>query len=215
MNEREFLGLVRSLPVFTTRQVASLVGGSRYAKVYLHRLMARGVVRRIGRSFYTIHEDPVVYATHIYYPSYISLWQAFQHHGVTTQLPAVIEVMAPRSGVLGSVEFIRSRHLWGYSAARYGDFGIFMADLEKAVLDALSTGRVPPDVAAGAIGKCDPGKLEKYALRMDIGTIKKVGYIAETGGLALERLHRRINKDRNYVRLAGARAPNRWRVKSD
>jgi len=123
--------------------------------------------------------------------------------------------MASRSGVLDGVEFIRSRHLWGYTSVRYGDFCIFMADLEKAVLDALSTGRVPPDVIAGAIGKCNPGKLENYVLRMDIGTQKKLGYIAEAGGLALEKLHRKICLDRNYVRLAGARTPNRWRVKSD
>jgi predicted transcriptional regulator of viral defense system len=214
MNEKAFLGIVSGLPVFTARQVGSLVGAG-YAKVYLHRLAARGSVHRLGRGFYTVHGDPMVWATHVWYPSYISLWHAFSHHGVTTQLPALIEVMAARNGSLRPVEFIRTRELWGYSAVTHGDFRIFMADLEKAVLDAIVTGRVPGDDIVAAIGKCDDGKLERYALKMDVATMKKTGYLAERAGMEMARLRKRILSDRNYVRLAGAKAGNGWRVKDD
>jgi len=214
MNEKAFLGIVSGLPVFTARQVGSLVGAG-YSKTYLHRLAARGSVHRLGRGFYTVHDDPVVWATHVWYPSYISLWHAFSHHGATTQLPATIGVMAKRSGLLGNVEFIRTRELWGYSAVTHGDFRIFMADLEKAVLDAIATGRVPEDEIVEAISKCEAGRLERYALKMDVATMKKTGYLAERAGLELPRLRKRALRDRNYARLAGAKAGNGWRVKGD
>lgn len=214
MNEKAFLGIVSGLPVFTARQVGALVGAG-YSKVFLHRLAGRRAIHRLGRGFYTVHDDPVVWATHVWYPSYISLWHAFSHHGVTTQLPATIEVMAGRSGSLGNVEFIRTRELWGYSAVTHGDFRIFMADLEKAVLDAVWTGRVPADDIVAAMKKCDAGKLERYALKMDVATVKKTGYLAERAGMEMARLRKRARKDRNYVRLAGAEAGNGWRVKDD
>lgn len=214
MNEKAFLGIVSRLPVFSARQVGALVGAG-YAKVYLYRLARRGSVTRLGRGLYTVHEDPMVWATHIRYPSYISLWRAFNHHGATTQLPAVIEVMAARGGSLQNVELIRTGALWGFSAITYGDFRIFMADLEKAVLDAAWTGRVPAEDIVRAIHRCDAGKLERYALRMDVATMKKAGYLAQEAGFKLPRLRRRALRDRNYVRLAGARAGNGWRVKGD
>ncbi len=214
MNEKAFLGIVSGLPVFTARQVGALVGAG-YAKVYLHRLVRRRAIHRLGRGFYTVHDDPMVWATHVWYPSYISLWHAFSHHGATTQLPATIEVMAKRSGSLGAVEFIRTRELWGYSAVTHGDFRIFMADLEKAVLDAIATGRVPEDEIVEAISKCEAGRLERYALKMDVATMKKTGYLAERAGMEMARLRKRALRDRNYARLAGAKAGNGWRVKGD
>ncbi len=214
MNEKAFLGIVSGLPVFTARQVGALVGAG-YAKVFLHRLVRRKAVIRLGRGFYTVHGDPMVWATHIRYPSYISLWQAFSHHGATTQLPAVIEVMAGRSGAQGNVEFIRTRELWGYSAVAYGDFRIFMADIEKAVLDAISTGRVPAEEIVEAIRKCDAGKLERYSLKMGLATMKKTGCLAERAGMEMALLRKRVSKDRNYVRLDGAEAGNGWRVKGE
>ena len=212
MNEKAFLRLVEGLPVFTARQVGSLVGAG-YSKTYLHRLAGRGSVHRLGRGFYTVHEDPMVWATHIWYPSYISLWRAFSHHGVTTQLPAVVEVMAKKTGSLGAVVFMRTNEMWGYSAISYSDFRIFLADLEKAVLDAIATSRVPEDDIVAAIRKCESGKLERYALKMDVATMKKTGYLAERAGLELPRLRKRALRDRNYVQLAGAVAGNGWRVK--
>ena len=214
MNEKAFLETVRALPVFTARQVGALVGAG-YSKVFLHRLAARGSVRRLGRGFYTVHDDPVVWATHVRYPSYISLWHALNFHGATTQLPATIEVMARKAGRMGPVEFIRTGALWGYNAVAYGDFRIFMADLEKAVLDAISTGRAPAEDIVAALEKCDAGKLERYALKMDAATMKRAGYLAQKAGFALERLRRAAMKDRNYARMPGAEPGNGWRVKGD
>ncbi len=215
MKEREFLELAGREPVITARQVASILGNQRYSKVYLHRLVKRGLIRRLKRGYYTVYDDPVVYATCMYHPSYISLWYAFHHHGTTTQLPRIIEVMTHRSGVIDQVEFIRTRELWGYHSIRYGGFRVFMADLEKAVIDAVTTERMPIDEIHAAVQDCDKGRLEEYALRMDLSTIKKVGYVAETAGHFMEALYDRIKEDRNYVHYFAAEKGNRWRVVGD
>jgi hypothetical protein len=47
VNEKAFLGIVSGLPAFTARQVGALVGAG-YAKVYLHRLVRRKAVIRLG-----------------------------------------------------------------------------------------------------------------------------------------------------------------------
>jgi predicted transcriptional regulator of viral defense system len=215
MKEREFLDLVNSMPVFTTRQISAIIGDSRYAKVYLHRLLERKLIRRLKRGFYTVHDDPVIYATHIYYPSYISLWYAFQYHGTTTQLPRILEIMTHRKDSIQEMEFINTGYLWGYRAIRYSGFEVFMADLEKAIIDAVITERVPVDEVEAAIRQCDKEILEKYTLRTDLSTMKKIGYVTETTGHLMKEIYDRIKDDRNYVRFYAAKKKNRWRVKDD
>ncbi|MFQ6106253.1 MAG: type IV toxin-antitoxin system AbiEi family antitoxin domain-containing protein [Thermoplasmata archaeon] len=215
MKEREFLELMGREPTITTRQVAAILGDQSYAKLYLHRLVKKGLIRRLRMGFYTVYDDPVVYATYVYHPSYISLWYAFHHHGTTTQLPRTIEVMTYRKGAIPQVEFIRTRELWGYHTIRYGDFKVFMADLEKAVIDAVTTERVPLDEIQAAVRECDTGRLEEYALGMGLSAMKKIGYVAETTGRFMESLYERVRHDRNYVRFFAAEKGNRWRVVGD
>jgi len=212
MKEREFLDIVRKMPVFTTRQSSALIGSRDYAKVFLHRLARRGLIRRLVRGRYTVHEDPMAYSTHVYYPSYISLLNAFQYHGTTTQLPTMISVMASMNRTIEGVEYIRTRNMWGYRLVRYGDLEIFMADLEKAVIDAISTERVPLDEVQRAIGMCDIARLEVYALRLPASSIRRVGYVAETAGHYMNALFESVKDDRNYSRYRHAEAKNRWRL---
>ncbi|WP_455391486.1 type IV toxin-antitoxin system AbiEi family antitoxin domain-containing protein [[Eubacterium] cellulosolvens] len=215
MKEREFLEIARALPIFTTKQISAIIGDMRYTKVYLHRLLKKGLIQRVKRGFYTIHEDPIIFATHIYYPSYISLWYAFQHYGTTTQLPLTIEVMTHRNDSVQNVNFIKTRHLWGYHRIKYMSFEVFISDLEKAIIDAVTTGRVPLDEIQCAISKCDIDKLEEYTMRMNISTMKKIGFIAESTGFFMENLYFTIKDDRNYVHFYAAKEGNKWRLTSD
>ena len=214
MKEKDFLEFVGRMPVFTTKQVAAAIGDMNYSKVSLSKLVNKGSIRRLKRGYYTVHDDPVIYASHIYHPSYISLWYAFQHYGTTTQLPVKIEVMARRNESVEKIELIKTKALWGYKPVNYNGHKIFMADLEKAIIDAIDTERVPVDEVRNAIKTCDIAKLEKYALKMPSSTIKKVGFVAETAGHVLEKLFKRINGDRNYARYYAAEKGNRWKVRS-
>jgi predicted transcriptional regulator of viral defense system len=213
MREKDFMEFAERAPVFTTKQAAAAIGDMNYSKVSLSKLVNRGLIRRLKRGYYTVHEDPVIYASHIYHPSYISLWYAFQHYGTTTQLPVKIEVMARRSDIVERIEFVRTGEMWGYGPVKYSGFRIFMADLEKAIIDAIHTERVPVDEVGNAIRKADKDKLEEYALRMPVSTMKKVGYVAEAAGYPLERLYEGVKDDRNYARYYAAEPGNRWRVR--
>jgi len=215
MKEREFLEHISSMPVFTTRQVAALIGDERYTKVYLHRLKKRKLINQLKRGFYTVHDDAVIYASHIYYPSYISMWYAFQHYGTTTQLPRLIEVMTHRKDSISDIEYIKTRDLWGYHILRYSGFQVFMADLEKAIIDAVVTERVPMDEIQFAIQRCDIKKLEEYTLRTNLSTMKKMGYVSDAAGHFMKRAYDIVKGDRNYVRFFAAQGKNRWRVCGD
>ena len=215
MKEREFLEFVSNMPVFTTKQVSALIGDRRYAKIYLHRLLKRKVITQLKRGFYTVFNDPVIYASHIYYPSYISIWYAFQHYGTTTQLPRLIEVMANKKDSIQEIEFIKTKDIWGYKSIRYGNFDIFIADLEKAIIDAVVLERVPLDEIQSAIRKCDLEKLEEYTLQTNQSTIKKIGYVSETAGYFMKRAFEVVKGNRNYVQFFAAKGNNKWRVKGD
>ena len=214
MKEREFFEYVKNMPVFTTKQISALIGED-YAKVYLHRLIKRGRIIKLKRGYYTVHDDPVIFASHIYYPSYISLLYAFQHYGTTTQLPRLIDVMTCRKDSILEIEFIKIRYLWGYHTIRYRDFEIFIAELEKAIIDAVITERVPIDEIQNAIQRCDIKKLEEYTLRTNLSTMKKVGYVCELSGHFMKHAYQMVKKDRNYVTFFAVKGRNRWRLKSD
>ena len=167
------------------------------------------------RGFYTIYEDPVIYASHIYYPSYISNWYVFQYYGTTTQLPKQLDVMTYRYDSIRNIKFINTNQIWGYKNIKYGDFEIFIADLEKAVIDAVVTDRVPMDEILTAIKNCDIKKLEKYTIKYNHSTIKRVGYLSEFAGFFLDEAFELIRHDRNYAYLPTFVEKNRWRVTSD
>ncbi|MFA5771695.1 MAG: type IV toxin-antitoxin system AbiEi family antitoxin domain-containing protein [Thermoplasmata archaeon] len=214
MKEREFIQLASRMPLFTFKQISAQIGNMGYSKIYIHRLIGRGLIKKLKRGIYTVHDDPVIYASHICYPSYISLWYAFSHHGTTTQIPQTIEVMSHRNGTVSGVKLIQTKYLWGYSAVNYNGFKIFMADLEKAIVDAIITQRVPLDEVETAIRQCNSKKLEEYALKTDLSTMKKIGFVAEASGVFMKRLYTMTKDDRNYVRTRYyiAEKSNKWKV---
>jgi predicted transcriptional regulator of viral defense system len=121
--------------------------------------------------------------------------------------------MARRAEVVEKIELVRTSEMWGYAQVNYNGYRIFMADLEKAIIDAIETERVPVDEIVNAIGKADLKKLEEYALRMPVSAMKRIGYVAEMAGYPLEALFESVKDDRNYARYYAADKGNRWRVK--
>lgn len=109
----------------------------------LHRLVARGVLRRLRKGVFLCPGkplDPFALANLLRRPSYISLESALNLHGLLVQTPRVVtSVTTGRPGHLraGGHEFAY-RHLtprlW-FGFERNGDF--LMASPEKAFLDWL------------------------------------------------------------------------------
>ena len=138
---------LETYPTFNVDTVANIIDkDTTYAKVYLNRLKNKGIVKQIQRNVYTVQEDPLIIASRIIWPSYISLWAAFRHHNLTEQIPNTISVVTTRAKSRENIKimnttivFERIRALWffGFSKIKINDFEIFMAEPEKALIDAM------------------------------------------------------------------------------
>lgn len=144
------LSIIKKLeeyPTFNIDTFANIIDNDKtYAKVYLNRLKKRDVVKQIQRNVYTLQEDPLIIASRIVWPSYISLWAAFRYHNLTEQIPSKISVITTRSKSRENIQImnttinfekIRPSWFFGFSKIKINNFEIFMAEPEKALIDAV------------------------------------------------------------------------------
>jgi predicted transcriptional regulator of viral defense system len=184
----ETLQIVKKLeeyPTFNIDTFANIIDNDKtYAKVFLNRLKNRGIVKQIQRNVYTVQEDPLIIASRIIWPSYISLWTAFRHHNLTEQIPSKISVITARSKSRKNIqvmnttiifEKIRPSWFFGFSKIKIQDFEVFMAEPEKALIDA---------VLLKKISTAEIYFILKENIK-NISTIKIVDYILRTENHAL------------------------------
>ncbi len=134
-------------PVFDMnifRGVAEVKGS--YAKLYLHRLAKSGMIFKIERNRYTIHKNPFLIASRIAWPSYISLWSALRFYNLTEQIPHAISVVTAKKRNQSAINFcgtkivfthIDKKYFSGYKKINYEGHEVFIAEPEKALVDAL------------------------------------------------------------------------------
>ncbi len=136
---------LESYPTFGVDSIANIIrADASYARVYLNRLEKRGLVQKIQRNVYTVQKDPLVIASRIVWPSYISLWSAMRYHNLTEQLPNDISVLTTSmkngkkiSAMDTTIVFhhIKPKHFFGFSKVPIDGIEVFMAEPEKAILD--------------------------------------------------------------------------------
>jgi len=184
----ETLQIVKKLeeyPTFNIDTFANIIDNDKtYAKVFLNRLKNRGIITQIQRNVYTVQEDPLIIASRIIWPSYISLWAAFRHHNLTEQIPSKISVITARSKSRKNIQMmntiiifekIRPSWFFGFSKINIQDFEVFMAEPEKALIDA---------VLLKKISTAEIYFILKENIK-NISTIKIVDYIIRTENHAL------------------------------
>ncbi len=143
------LNLLRSLenyPIFNLKIVRETIEKDRnYSKLVIYRLKKEKLIFEIERNKYTIQKDPIVIASNIIWPSYISCWSALRYHNLTEQLPQAIFVITTRARKKKEIKFenikiiftkTKSKYFFGYNKENYQDFYIFIADKEKALIDS-------------------------------------------------------------------------------
>lgn len=166
----------RTTPVFTARDVESLVGERRYALLMLHQMVGRGEIHRVTRGFYSLHDDPVV-SVFALRPAYIGLQDALSIRGLWEQETNVVVVTAGRARP-GVREFLGSRvvvhridpsRFFGFDHVRYSEgFYLPVSDLEKTLIDLVYFRELPGKELAGELAsKADQGVLERYLKRYD------------------------------------------------
>ena len=224
MKAIELLEELRKMPMFTINDLSKLLRkDEKYVRVAAYRLKNKSLINRIERGKYTVYDDPVVFASSIAAPSYISFWTALRIYNLTEQLPTevMVAVPKPRKEILfGSqrITFTKIRHLWGYIKMRYRDFDIMIAEKEKAVIDCMLSKNVPFDEAAKAVlsGELDYEKLMEYARKTENGSLaKRIGFLIEKQGRDASSLLDLI--DSNYITLDWSfekkgRKDFRWKV---
>ncbi|MEM2290011.1 MAG: hypothetical protein QXK27_05475 [Candidatus Hadarchaeales archaeon] len=228
MRTIDLIRKLESYPTFSPAIFRSLTGyDPAYSKVRLHRLLKAGYISRLQRNVYTVHRDPFLVASRIVWPSYISLWSALHFHGLTEQVPSEISVLTTRIKSRTVVNFMHSRivfrnipphHFFGFSKVRQGDFDIFVAEPEKALLDAVLLEDISLSeiysILKSSSASLSLERLVDYVQRAgEEEATRRFGWMLESLGLRkLRRVRFRREIPLDYARPPEGRLDRRWGV---
>ncbi len=197
MKTLQIVKKLEEYPTFNIDTFANIIDNDKtYAKVFLNRLKNRGIVKQIQRNVYTVQEDPLIIASRIIWPSYISLWAAFRYHNLTEQIPNKISVITTRSKSRENIQImnttinfekIRPSWFFGFSKIRIQDFEVFIAEPEKALIDAVLLKKISTAEIYFLLGEniknISTKKIVDYILRTENRALaKRFGWMLESLG---------------------------------
>ncbi len=180
MKRIEIIQKLGEYPVFSALDMEKILGRTRrYAYLYIQRLKRSNLIYKVEKGRYTCYRDPFLIASRIVWPSYISGWAALQFYHLTEQLPSTIEVVTTRSRKQRKIEFMNVKiefsrlnihHFFGYEKIEYRKHQIFIANKEKALLDALFLEHISPSEFREILGenrkRISIRRLRAYAKRI-------------------------------------------------
>lgn len=174
VNRYEILKKLENAPIFGVQEVSNITEKEKeYAKVILQRMKTNGLILQIERDKYTLQKDPLIIASRIIWPSYISGWAAIRYYNLTTQLPTEINIITTRTRKKGHIVFnntkvtftrVKKEHFFGFEKRIYNNFEIFIAKKEKAIIDSIVFGLISTEEAIEIVraNKLDLAILKKY-----------------------------------------------------
>lgn len=157
--------------VYSVAQLSNLIGKPKQiAKVYMSRLVKKGLAKRIIRGKITFIDDPYVIAAQLIEPSYISLTTALLFHGMIKQISRDVECVGPKNSRRYKKEGINYHKIppvlfFGYEKYKKSGSYIFVADPEKAIIDGIYLNLLPKNVANDCLAKIDKEKLKRFVSR--------------------------------------------------
>ncbi len=185
MNRLEMLKKLERYVIFNLDTVKNIIQKDEpYTKLLLYRLKKSGLIFQIERNKYTIHKNAFLIASHIIWPSYISLWSALRYYNLTEQIPHSFWVVSPAKRGKRAVRHLdteiifvscKPKYFFGFKKINYNGFEIFIAEPEKAIIDGLLLKRISSSETYSII---------KNNLK-NIRTKKLVDFAIETGNKAL------------------------------
>ena len=210
MDTLKIVKKLEEYPTFNIDTFANIIDNDKtYAKVHLNRLKKRGVVKQIQRNVYTVQEDLLIISSRIIWPSYISLWAAFRYHNLTEQIPNKISVITTRSKSRKKIQimnttiiFEKIRPIWlfGFKKIKIQDFEVFMAEAEKALIDAVLLKKISTTeiyfILKENIRNISTKKIVNYILRTKNHALaKRFGWMFESIGCNYaEKLKKQVYK---------------------
>ena len=184
-----------------------------YFHQVLYHLAGAGWIVHLRKGLYALsasvpgttsaHEFAI--AMKLVQPAAISHWSALSYHGFTEQIPRQVFVLTPSSfvprtrgrkekGVLiGSTAYqfvqIQPKRFFGTTDIWINNFRIKITDSERTFLDALMS----PQYCGGFsevfhafeshLSKLNRARLIQYALKLDVATSKRLGWVLEKLGV--------------------------------
>ncbi|MDP2599399.1 MAG: type IV toxin-antitoxin system AbiEi family antitoxin, partial [Deltaproteobacteria bacterium] len=142
-------------------------------------------------------------------PAAISHWSAMHHHSLTEQAPRKVFVLTTTQGSVPTLrtkgdyrigdtayQFIKVRpeRFFGTEKVWIFDRRMTVTNLERTLIDGLTMPKYCGDFSEVlhafdvASEKINLERIIDYALKLDAATAKRVGWILERRGVALERL---------------------------
>jgi len=185
MYELEILKHFRKAPVFSLSDVAQIIKSKDYAKKFLKREVKKGVIKKIMRDVYTLHDDAFLVSTFVIRPSYISSISALAFHKSITQMPNAVFCFTSKTkreiNFTQKIYYFPTRYFFGFEMKTYRNFKIPIATTEKAIIDSI--GIVPLSIIEEAFSEVDSDKLISYLKKIKKSSIiKRVGLLAERNG---------------------------------
>lgn len=182
-----------SLAVFTVNDLRKVAGLSRdVAYVYINRMLKRKLIKKVEKGKFTVYEDPFLISTQLVYPSYISFLSAIYLHGKTTQ--TINELFVTTSKRKREMEIFGMRikfvklspmFMFGFKIVEKSNSYIFLADLEKAIIDSIYLPRYCPlSEVLEAMKDINVEKILDYASKLNMEAInRRLGYMLELLGI--------------------------------
>lgn len=220
--EKEWL---KKSPVIRFSDIVRKLKNKEYAKVFVYRAVKSGTLKRITRGLYSTSDNVLPIASNIYYPSYLSFLSASHYYGLTEVIPRVVYVATPLkhselefSGY--EIKFVKTGEMWGYNKVGEGTNIIFIAELEKLLIDAFlnpnAMGNFEEITNLFKLAKnINLDKLKEYLIKMNSNKIyRQIGFLMEK--YQQKDISGAMKLDRNYYQLnpfkEGSKINKKWRL---
>lgn len=184
--------------IFTINDISKIIKKSKkYTSLFVYRLKKKGLILEIEKKKYILkNTSNYTVFSNIIYPSYISFLTALGYYNLTSQIPKKIYIVSLKSKKEirfenYSIKFIKFRPkiFFGYKREKTSDGLIFIAEIEKAIIDSLFLPKYCSidetyKALSESIGIIDLEKLIEYSLKMESGVvIKRLGFLLEKNGI--------------------------------
>lgn len=219
MYEAKFMECFSKVPVFRLADVSQLISNRRYARKFLKRMVSERKAMRIKKDAYTLHNDSLLVSTFLSKPSYITSVSALGYHRLITQISReVFCFTAKKSGCIDfqeRINFIHTKHFFGFEMKPYEGFAIPMATPEKAIIDSISV--VPLSVVEEAAGSMNKEAMVACLKKTGkASVIKRMGALMDRNG---HDIHKDVKEYLNYRRILldplgkkSGKLNKKWRV---
>ena len=175
--------------VFTINEISKILKiNKKIASIYIVRMRKKGLISKIEKNKICITDDIFITASQLVFTSYISLTTALYLHNIIPQIINKIYIVTAKKRRKSKISesdivFIQTskKMMYGYKKIRKGGGFIFLADIEKTIIDCLNFPRYCRlNYVFEAIKKADIKKLCEYLLILNKEVVnRRAGYLMD------------------------------------